>query len=248
MTGQSGGDNAERELRDVRTTWEHLGATDPLWAVLTRPDKRGGRWDPAEFLATGQTEIASALEVAERHGLSQRRAVALDFGCGAGRLTRALAAHYELAIGIDVSKPMIDTAMQLNADVPNIRFITHDAADLAVVDSASVDFLYSRIVLQHMPSALGRAYIAEFIRVLGPTGLAMFQITHRRTNDPSWRRLARALRDAVQSSREMGMYGTPAEDVRAVVRASGGHVVAELPDDHSATGWQSTMFLVKRLP
>ncbi len=48
------------------------------------PARRGGRWDPAEFLASGQAEITALLASLDRLGLRPGRAAALDFGCGAG--------------------------------------------------------------------------------------------------------------------------------------------------------------------
>jgi hypothetical protein len=49
--------------------------------------------------------------------------------------------------------------------------------DLAVLPSLSFDFIYSDIALQHIPPDQSRAYIAEFMRVLKPGGLAVFQLT-----------------------------------------------------------------------
>jgi hypothetical protein len=43
--------------------------------------------------------------------------------------------------------------------------------------AASFDFIYSDIALQHIPPDQSRAYIAEFLRVLRPGGLAVFQLT-----------------------------------------------------------------------
>ena len=40
------------EVLRLKEVWERLGAEDPLWAVASLPDKRGGRWDEREFLAT----------------------------------------------------------------------------------------------------------------------------------------------------------------------------------------------------
>ena len=49
---------ADEVLADVERTWERLAQIDPLWAVLSEPDKKGRTWDVAEFLATGEAEIA----------------------------------------------------------------------------------------------------------------------------------------------------------------------------------------------
>jgi SAM-dependent methyltransferase len=89
----------QRHKRD----WERLAAEDPLWAVLTDPARRGRRWRVEDFLATGEAEIAGALEEAAELDLPERRGSALDFGCGAGRLTRALSLRFERAVGVDIS-------------------------------------------------------------------------------------------------------------------------------------------------
>src|SRR4051812_27352912 len=83
-----------RALQRLRSDWTRLGEADPLWAVCVDPARKGGRWDPEEFNATGRAEIAAALAHLDRLGLCRRRERALDFGCGAGRLTAALAAEF----------------------------------------------------------------------------------------------------------------------------------------------------------
>ena len=93
-----------------------------MWAVLSQADKRGGRWRRDEFLATGQVEVDVQLATLAPSGFPHRRDLALDFGCGAGRLSRALARHFDRVIGVDVSASMIATARRLNADVTNIEF------------------------------------------------------------------------------------------------------------------------------
>src|SRR6185295_16254309 len=100
----------------VRRTWNYLGASDPLFAILSEPQKRGNRWELESFFATGQNEIDAVLRaVADRFpDVPHQRA--LDFGCGVGRLTRALANHFERVIGIDVAASMISRSRELNAD------------------------------------------------------------------------------------------------------------------------------------
>lgn len=164
------------ELDRVRRTWQQLGSDDPLWAVLSSPDKRGGRWDIDEFFASGRGEIDNQLDIVlPPLGLPKQRRLAVDFGCGAGRLTRALGRHFSCVIGLDVSASMVRTARRLNADVSNIAFRENGGTRLEIVADRSVDFLSCCIVLQHIPASLQIAYIAEFFRVLAPGGVAMFQ-------------------------------------------------------------------------
>ena len=164
------------ELDRVRRTWQRLGNDDPLWAVLSSPDKRGGRWAIDEFFASGRAEIDNQLDIVlPPLGLPTQHRLAVDFGCGAGRLTRALSRHFSCVIGLDVSTSMVRTARRLNAEVSNIAFRENPGTQLESIADRSVDFLSCCIVLQHIPAKLQIGYIAEFLRVLSPGGVAMFQ-------------------------------------------------------------------------
>ena len=163
------------ELERLRRVWQTLGREDPLWAVLSQADKRGGRWQPDEFFLTGRAEIDTQMHMLAARGLPAGRAVALDFGCGAGRLSRALATHFDKVVGIDVSASMIETARALNADVGNIEFRENHSPRIEGVADGSVDFVYSNMTLQHIPAGLAAGYVDEFFRVLAPGGVAVFQ-------------------------------------------------------------------------
>jgi SAM-dependent methyltransferase len=160
-----------------RSSWEDLGRVDPFWAVLTDPARRHGRWDPAEFFATGETEIAALIKRVEALGLPHDRTLALDFGCGVGRMARPLASHFQNYIGVDISEPMIARAQEWNHECTRCRFILNTTGDLKSFETASVDLVHTRYVLQHLPTErLVRDYIREFVRILKPGGLLVFQL------------------------------------------------------------------------
>ena len=81
-------------LRRISRRWETLARTDPFWAVLSDPAMRGNRWKREECFRTGRVEIEEVLAYVAGRGLELRRREALDFGCGVGRLTQALADHF----------------------------------------------------------------------------------------------------------------------------------------------------------
>src|SRR3712207_4174162 len=110
-------------VRRDRRDWDELAELDPYWAALTDDTKREGDWDRSEFIATGRDEIDRLLRHAAELGVPGGRRAALDFGCGPGRLTRALAGHFESSVGVDASEWMIREARALNADVENCRFV-----------------------------------------------------------------------------------------------------------------------------
>jgi SAM-dependent methyltransferase len=171
-----------KELERLRATWGALGEDDPLWAILSYPDKRGGRWDIADFFATGEAEIALLDAQSADFGRPRTHGVALDFGCGVGRLSRALATRYASVVGVDISPSMIAQARRLNAGVANLQFV-ENSIGLSFIDDASVDLIYSVIALQHVPTVLQSGYIEEFMRVLAPGGFAVFQVVCGYTHD-----------------------------------------------------------------
>jgi len=151
-----------------------------MWGVLNDASRRHGRWDPAEFFATGERDIVRVLERGEQIGLPRQRKVALDFGCGVGRFTRALASQFENYIGVDISETMLEQAREWNRDCTRCRFVLNTTGDLRPFESASIDLIYTKYVLQHLPStALVQSYLSEFVRILRPEGLLVFQLPSR---------------------------------------------------------------------
>lgn len=163
-------------LRGLRRHWNEYGKSDPLWAILTAPDKKGNRWSIDEFLQTGRDEIAGIIAYLDERHLIGGRQHALDFGCGAGRLTHALAAYFDRVTGVDIAPSMIDVARRLHANVRGVEFRVNASDKLESIESASIDLVYTRLVLQHMPPRYVRAYLAEFVRVLRPGGVLVFQL------------------------------------------------------------------------
>jgi SAM-dependent methyltransferase len=165
------------KLAEEQRNWEEFASQDPFWAVLAQPDRKYGRWQRDDFYRTGEAQIAEVMDHAAQFDLPRRREAALDFGSGVGRLTRALAARFDRVVGVDISRTMVDNATRFNADVPNVSFQVNARPDLRVLDDASFDLVNTRIVLQHLPDrAAIQGYLREFLRVLRPGGLLVFQL------------------------------------------------------------------------
>lgn len=157
--------------------WEEMAKQDPMWAILSYQDGKYGRWTEQRFLATGAARVDEFLTHGSGFGRPVGRQAALDFGCGVGRLTRALAAQFDQAIGIDISETMVGNARELNAGISNAVFRCNSRADLAMFSDESFDLVASDIVLQHLPSREAvEGYLGEFLRVLRPGGLLVFQL------------------------------------------------------------------------
>lgn len=167
---------AGRSLRGNRQAWNDWGSIDPLWAILTDPSGKHGRWDLEQFWRLGEDEITRVMSTAATLGYPAGNDTALDFGCGVGRLTRAMAHHFAHCTGVDVAETMIEQARRLNQR-PACTFLVNETNDLARFENSTFDFVYSALVLQHLPTVeVIRTFIAEFFRVLKPGGLLAFQL------------------------------------------------------------------------
>lgn len=163
-------------LEFVRKTYETLGKEDPLFGVLSNKKYRHNKWDPGEFFRTGEEEIRDVLTYVDRLGLKLNYERALDFGCGVGRLSQALAGPFQEVVAVDISKLMLEHAKKYNRHGNRIHFIHNTTNDISVLASNLFDFIYSNITLQHIPPGHVVNYIREFFRVLRPGGLAVFQM------------------------------------------------------------------------
>jgi SAM-dependent methyltransferase len=109
-------------------------------------------------------------------GASVRPGRALDFGCGPGRLTQAMAGHFERVDGVDIAPGMIECARALNQAGHRCTYHLNATGDLRLFADATFDFVYSNITLQHMEPRFSRCYIAEFTRVTRAGGVIVFQV------------------------------------------------------------------------
>jgi len=169
------------DLKELQSNWNTFGRKDPLWAIMTWPDKKGNQWQLREFFELGEKEIKGVLDHLKLLGVSVQGGRALDFGCGVGRLTQALAQHFDEAIGVDIAPSMINLANQYNRHGSRCRYCLNEVDNLGLFPSEKFDFIYTNIVLQHMVSVYSKSYIREFVRVLKPRGVLVFQLPSERT-------------------------------------------------------------------
>jgi SAM-dependent methyltransferase len=163
-------------LRGIQDFWERHARQDPLWTILSDPAKKGRKWGLADFFETGRREISILLYRLESLAILFGREGALDFGCGIGRLTLALAPHFERVAGVDVSETMIRLAEKFNRFPDKVRYHVNPEAHLKIFPDETFDFVYTNIVLQHIQPELSLTYLGEFLRVLRPEGLLVFQL------------------------------------------------------------------------
>lgn len=167
-------------MRSSSTEWEQFGEREPYFAVLTDERFLRDRVDIDEFYATGEADVARLFaDIGEPFHPSS----ALDFGCGVGRLTRALVHRVPEVVGCDAAESMLRLA---RAAVPNATFT-------AELPDRCFDLVCSLIVFQHIPVPAGMAIVDRLLGMVNAGGVAALHFTFRRRGG-ALRRLARRVR------------------------------------------------------
>ncbi len=261
-------------IKRLRKHWDRFGKSDPLWAVITRPDKRGNRWQLDDFFHTGEEDIAWVMNTIRSLGVNLRGSRALDFGCGVGRLTQALANHFQEVCGVDIAPSMIRLAEKYNRHGEQCRFYVNDRADLRLFDDATFDFIYTILTLQHMEPHYAKAYLKEFVRLLVPDGVLVFQVPSERilpaeqhaegTQANQEQNLSTGIKQFMKSAtprpifdlyrrlryaqvfRRMEMHGIKREELERFLEENSAQVLDVVQDDKPGPSWISyTYFVVK---
>lgn len=99
--------------------------------------------------------------------------IVLEIGYGGGRILNAACSYFKEVIGIDIhdEHDMVEALLRSQGK-KNFKLIKTTGRTIDV-DSESIDFIYSFIVLQHLPSFdVFVSYIKETYRCLKPGGVA----------------------------------------------------------------------------
>jgi SAM-dependent methyltransferase len=163
-------------LSELKSNWNRLGKSDPFWAILSDPSKRNRQWKSDVFFATGEAEVQKILSDLDRLKRPLQFIRVLDFGCGVGRLARHFLNRFAHYTGVDISPSMIRQARRWNRHLKKAIFQLNDRAELSLFESNTFDLIYCNLVLQHMDPQYSRKYIEEFVRIVKPEGLILFQI------------------------------------------------------------------------
>jgi cyclopropane fatty-acyl-phospholipid synthase-like methyltransferase len=167
---------SHRQLENMRRDWDARARENARHYVDTsRRD-----WSDEEFFASGERAIAEDVlsdmtNVCQ--GKDPKAMRVLEIGCGAGRLTRALARLFGEVHAVDVSGEMVTRARAALAEFSHAHIYQNNGCDLSVVPPLEFDFAYSAIVFQHIPSReIIESYVREVHRLLRPGALFKFQV------------------------------------------------------------------------
>lgn len=242
-------------IEELKNNWDSFGKKDPLWAILTDSKKKNGKWDINEFYMTGVKEISSVMEYIDKTGVKIKKDKVLDFGCGIGRLSQAFTEYFDQVVGVDIAQSMIDTANLYNKHKEKCKYFTNVQSDLKMFDNESFSFIYSNIVLQHIKPEYSKIYIKEFIRLLVPNGVLVFQVPYKKNIKNSFKTFIKKIIPGynylkyifkkIIDGEVMEMYCIQKKDVEEIVNNCGGKIIDIVEDDGiSAVGFSSYRYCV----
>jgi SAM-dependent methyltransferase len=235
------------ELRELAArlarSWEHFGATDPYWSVLTRERFRGLAPDEA-FFASSALDLALLRALIARNAPDFRteRAVCLEYGCGVGRVTWRLAGMFRRVVACDVSRHHLDRCRDLLAARGIANVALEPIVPPALMPFGRFDLWFSRLVLQHNPPPLIARILERALAALNPGGLAVFQVP----TDQEGYRFCLAAYLARRDGPAMEMHVLPQAAVFRIARDGGTDVLEVCADDCAGARTRSNAFILRK--
>lgn len=174
----------------MRADWDARARENARYYVNTATEE----WTDEAFFASGERTVAEEILTDMTNicqGRDPKQMKVLEIGCGAGRVTRALAQLFGEVHAVDVSGEMIARATRAVEPYPHAHVYQNNGMDLSIVPGENFDFAFSTIVFQHIPSRdVIENYVREVARLLRPGALFKFQVqgdtSISTTGDDTW--------------------------------------------------------------
>lgn len=203
-------------MANTDVAWERWGASDPYFGVESF--KKFGAFNIGshrdEFFSSGDERIRTFLNRFERPFGKLNKGKALDYGCGVGRLTLALAKEFNQVVGLDISQSMLKEARK-NAETATCENVRFELPDATLDEPSDLyDFVICYNVIQHIPVDRGVPIILKLVDKVAPGGGFMIHFSLRGFNTLSrslyWIRHNVPGMNAIQNVRHGRAASTPA--------------------------------------
>jgi ubiquinone/menaquinone biosynthesis C-methylase UbiE len=163
-------------LEKMRRDWDRRATENARFYVVNSQEY----WTDEEFFEGGRQTVGHQI-LTDMHNICQGRQPGemkvLEIGCGAGRVTRALAELFGEVHAVDVSGEMVRLARYACEGRPNAFIYHNNGHDLQVLGDRQFDFAFSSCCFQHIPSyEVIENYLREIARLLRDGALFKFEV------------------------------------------------------------------------
>ena len=199
---------AAQQAKRMEGAWDERARTNARYFVATAKSD----WTDEEFFTSGEQTVANDI-LADMANVCQGKQPGemrvLEIGCGAGRVTKALARIFGEVHAVDVSGEMVELARAALTSIPHAHVYHNNGFDLSVVPELPFDFAFSTLVFQHIPSRrIIQNYVREVNRLLVPGALFKLQVRGNTADESSaadcWVGAAFSDREAVEMAEACG--------------------------------------------
>ncbi|HUZ47628.1 MAG TPA: class I SAM-dependent methyltransferase [Terriglobia bacterium] len=164
-----------KSCRDIIKEWDERAQGDwrrSVWAEASESEEA--------FRASGERDYGRHIRpFLSAQGINPGKLVALEIGAGVGRMSEFLCRNFHRLVAVDASREMLRIGRKRIAG-GKVLWLCNDGKTLNAVADASVDFIFSHSVFQHIPRAEDVAvYVREAARVLKPGGSLVFQVMNQ---------------------------------------------------------------------
>ncbi|SLM49963.1 putative Methylase involved in ubiquinone/menaquinonebiosynthesis-like protein [Nitrospira japonica] len=237
------------DLQEMQSSMDRLGKTEPLLAML--PASLRGRLSKLdEYFSFGLSETDHLIMYISSLGIKLNHNRALDFGCGLGRSTQALAKYFDQVFGIDIAPSIINIAKAHNRHGSKCQYLLNLTNDLRGFETGSIDYICSMGTLYLMEPAFAKNYLKEFLRVLAPGGALIFQLPAEpattvkgfafRIIPPSWVNRYRRAKYGFE------VHSMTRFEVVSIVEQAGGTLIDVREDSTVGANWTSFQYCVSK--
>lgn len=158
-----------KEMREEWDNCAHGQWRHYIWAEAADSEK--------SFRASGERDYKSYVgKFLSDLQIDPAKLIALEIGCGAGRVAEFLARDFHGLVALDVSREMLKIGRE-RVVRDNVLWLCNDGTSLRPIADKAVDLIFSLGVFQQIPDAatIG-GYVEEAARILKPGGWFVFQV------------------------------------------------------------------------
>lgn len=163
-------------MRDTDRDWILIGKNEPYFGVLANTEYLNTNMTAEtlnKFFESGRRDVNALISTFNTHFNNFEPQIALDFGCGVGRMTIPIAENIKSVIGVDISDGMLNEAKK---NIENFRLKNIELYQ-SIPDGIYYDWINSLIVFQHIPPQRGYYILRTLVEKLNSGGFISCHFT-----------------------------------------------------------------------